>query len=253
MNFKKHLLTISLVILALILFWVFGVVQPRSNILGITTTQLETKEKIVALTFDDGPSPQYTEQVLGILEAKQVPATFFLVGENIDKYPAVAKKVYEQGHEIGNHSYTHFAMAFMTPQRIRAEISVTAEKIFRLTGATPATFRVPYGWYSPFLPQITSQNNLEIIGWNIDSLDWKKPGVNSIVNNVVGNIEPGSIILMHDGSNEENIPNRDQTVAALPQIIDSLREKGYIFLTVSELLSHDQYQVANAFSPISPQ
>jgi len=212
--------------------------KARKQVLGISISNVQTDQKIIALTFDDGPSPQYTESILNVLKDKNIKATFFVVGENIDKYPEVLKRIHKEGHEIGNHGNSHKRIAFMKSQQIAKEILITEEKIHYLTNTRPTIFRVPYGLFGSNLPATTQLLNLEVIGWNVDSLDWKNPGVEIIIDNVIKDVTEGSIILMHDGSNEDKIPNHDQTLSALPQIIGNLQENGYSFVTTSELLEN---------------
>ena len=218
----------------------------KKQVLGISTTSVQTDQKIIALTFVDGPSPQYTDCILKILKDKNIKATFFVVGENVDKYPEVLKRIHIQGHEIGNHSNSHKYINFMKFQELAKELMVAEEKIHYLTKIRPAIFRSPYGWHGSNLPKVTQLLKLKVIGWDVDSLDWKKPGEEEIIDNVVKNASKGSIVLMHDGSNEDKVPNRDQTLGALPQIIDELQEKGFSFVTVSELLENggaDRHQL----------
>jgi peptidoglycan-N-acetylglucosamine deacetylase len=237
MKFKKPLLALALAISFFPLRQFFSSLS-YPGVLGVSTTQAETDQKVVALTFDDGPSPQYTDQILNILADHHIKATFFVVGEQVDKHPQVFIRTYRQGHEIGNHSNTHPKMGLMDFTAIAKEILVAENKINDLIHIRPNIFRVPYDWYNDQLPKVVRLLNMNLIGWNVDSFDWTNPGTDKIVSNVVNNIEPGSIILMHDVSNKDKVPNRDQTIEALPQIIQILTNQGYSFLTVSELLSH---------------
>ena len=199
--------------------------------LGHIVWEIQTKEKVVALTFDDGPHPKYTEQILNLLEQYGAKGTFFLVGKHAEKNPQVVFRMYEEGHEIANHTYTH---PFTTSvPKVMKEIKQTEETLFSITGYSPNLFRPVEGQYTDKLVEEVVKEGYKIVmwSWHQDTEDWKDPGVNKIVNKVLNGIEEGNIVLFHDGGG-----NREQTVKALEIILPKLKEQGYKFITVTEML-----------------
>ncbi|RDY26334.1 oligosaccharide deacetylase [Romboutsia weinsteinii] len=193
-------------------------------------------EKIVALTFDDGPDKDYTPQVLDILKKHDVKATFFVVGENVTWNPELIKREYEEGHEIGNHTFTHINVAKKAYGEIDKEISQTQEEVKKVIGQEPKLFRPPYRAISKNMCDIIKSKNMNIILWsNLDPRDWSNPGVGYIINTINNKVENGNIILLHD-YNRVRV-KRSQTIQALEVIIPALKEKGYEFVTVSELIN----------------
>jgi peptidoglycan-N-acetylglucosamine deacetylase len=182
--------------------------------------------KVVALTFDDGPSP-FTVQVIRILVRERAKGTFFVLGNQIPGYERQLQRELAYGFEIGDHSFSH-------PQfPSSAQISRTRDRIKRATGFTPCLFRPPYGAVDRALIGRARALGMMTINWDVDPRDWSTPGTGAIYSRVVSAARPGSIILMHEGGGP-----RGQTVAALPSIIRTLRARGYQFATVSELLGH---------------
>ena len=199
--------------------------------------EIQTNEKVVALTFDDGPHPKYTVQILDLLEQYEAKGTFFLVGEQAEKNPQVVFRMYEDGHEIANHTYTH-PFTKSVPQ-IMKEIQQTDDTLFSITGHSPKLFRPVEGHYTEQLVEEVVKEGYKIVmwSWHQDTEDWKDPGVNVIANKVINGIEEGNIVLFHDGGG-----NREQTVKALEIIVPKLKEQGYTFITVSEMLQLQQEQ-----------
>jgi len=201
------------------------------------------RPKQVALTFDDGPDPVWTPQILDILEAKKAPATFFVIGENALAHPLLLDRILRDGSEIGNHSYTHPNLALVSPRGARIEINTTQRLVEAYTGRSTRLFRAPYfGDAEPTTedelgPALTAQKAGYVnVGLHVDSEDWTRPGVQSIIDTTLREVEDGdevksgNIILLHDSGG-----NRAQTVAALPAIIDGLRARGYELVPVSQL------------------
>ncbi|HEY1125872.1 MAG TPA: polysaccharide deacetylase family protein [Sphingobium sp.] len=208
-----------------------------------------TDPKKIAITFDDGPDPDWTPRILDILKAKHAPGTFFVIGENALEHPEILRRLVAEGNEVGNHSYTHPNLAEVSPLGVKLELNATQRLIEAYTGRSTRLFRAPYfGDAEPttadeLLPAaLAQQAGYTIVGLHVDPDDWKTPGVEHIVHDAVREVLAGSpersgnIILLHDGGG-----NRAQTIAALPQIIDQLRARGYQFVTASELagLSRD--------------
>lgn len=186
---------------------------------------------MVALTFDDGPHPQYTTQVLDLLEQYNAKGTFFLVGQQAEKNPEVVLRMHEEGHEIANHTYTH-PFTKSVP-KIMKEIDQTNDALFSITGNSPKLFRPVEGYYTDQLVEEVVKAGYKMVmwSWHQDTEDWKNPGVNKIVARVLNGIEQGNVVLFHDGGG-----NREQTVQALEKILPELQKRGFTFITISEML-----------------
>lgn len=178
----------------------------------------------VALTIDDGPGPVYTPQILKILAEHGVTATFSMVGQNVDSYPAIAREVAAAGHAIANHTWSHPDLAKLSTAAVRDEISRAGAAIHAATGQQPALFRAPYGAWSPALLDYCATQGLTPLDWSVDPRDWARPGVTAIVRNILATTRTGSIILEHDGGGD-----RSQTVAALKIVLPRLLDEGFRF------------------------
>jgi len=193
-----------------------------------------TAEKIVYLTFDDGPNEPYTSQVLDILDREGVKAIFFVCGENIERHPDTLKKTGERGHLIGNHGYTHSAFSVFTGIGMREEIEKNNQLIKKITGETTGFFRPPFGFMTPEVKKYIDENNYKTVLPDIIAFDWMdKKNPKEIEKAVVDKVKPGSIIVLHDGRGVE-IVNRSNMVKALPNIIKGLKAKGYVFKQVDQ-------------------
>jgi peptidoglycan/xylan/chitin deacetylase (PgdA/CDA1 family) len=182
--------------------------------------------KVIALTIDDGPSPVYTPQILQLLDKYQVTATFSMIGLEVDAYPGLAREVAAVGHMIANHTWSHLDLAFLPPVMIADQINRATGAIHTVTGRVPTLFRAPYGAWSPAVLAHCAQTGMTPLDWSVDPRDWSRPGVASIVGNIMRNTKTGSIILEHDGGG-----NRSQTVAALKVVLPRLLAAGYHFTT----------------------
>ncbi|WP_248924633.1 polysaccharide deacetylase family protein [Paenibacillus hamazuiensis] len=190
-------------------------------------------EKKVALTFDDGPDAKYTYQILDILKKNDVVATFFVTGEHAAAHKEAMKRIVDGGHEIGNHSWDHVDLTKLDQQQLEDEIDKTDEVIKSYTGHAPAFVRPPYGALSQQVADYAEKSH-KIVNWSVDTRDWEGVSSEKIVETVKKEIKPGAIILQHcAGGKHGNLSN---TVKALPQLIQTLKEKGYRLVTVSELL-----------------
>lgn len=185
-----------------------------------------SRVKCVALTFDDGPA-ESTEELLGILAARRVRATFFLVGENVAKYPELVRREHAAGHELGDHSYTHADLGTASKKKVMEELTRTQDAIRRASGVTPVLLRPPYGSMSKRLTGITREMGLAQVLWTVDPLDWEHRNTRYVEKRVLKAVKPGYVVLMHD--------IHPTTVKAVPTIIDRLAAEGYVFVTVSEL------------------
>lgn len=184
---------------------------------------IDPNSKMVALTFDDGPS-QYTEKIIEILKENNCNATFFVLGNKVNIYSDVLIKSLSYGNELGNHSYNHKWLIKLEKEEILDQINKTQELIKEYTGYTPKLIRPTYGSLNDTIKHIT---DLDIVLWNVDTLDWKYKSANRIVKNATKNLKDGNIILMHD--------THKQTLEALPKIIQIVKEQGYECVTVSEM------------------
>ena len=187
---------------------------------------IEDGHKAIALTIDDGPSPLYTPQVLALLARYQVTATFSMIGIQAQAHPAVAREVAAAGHLIANHTWTHLNLAWLPPALVTDQMNRATGAIHAATGRVPDLFRAPYGAWSPFVLGQCARTGMTPLGWSVDPRDWSRPGVPSIVANIMRNTHTGSIILEHDGGGD-----RSQTVAALKIVIPRLLAAGYHFRT----------------------
>lgn len=179
----------------------------------------------IALTFDDGPKSGLTERLLDILAKHDAKATFYILGRNISGNEEILKRQLAQGHELGNHSWTHDNLTTVSEEQLNYEINHTQEVIKNIVGEMPKTLRAPYGLYNAQVAQVA---NIPLVNWNVDSHDWNYRDARSSVNSVLSDVSPGAIVLMHDVHVE--------SIEAAEEIIIKLKQKGYQFVTVSELI-----------------
>jgi peptidoglycan/xylan/chitin deacetylase (PgdA/CDA1 family) len=194
-----------------------------------------TDELKIAITFDDGPHAISTPQILDLLYLYNVPATFFLVGKHLEKYPEIAREIVRAGHEIGNHTFSHSLLYVSTKNRIRDEISRTDTLLRNIDGAEPKFFRPPAGFFTKQVLDIAEQLGYKTVVGDVYPRDPHLPGKEKIVDRVLQRAVAGSIIILHDGGNAQRI-DRSQTLGALSEIIPRLKDKGFAFLTLSDLL-----------------
>lgn len=184
-------------------------------------------EPVVALTFDDGPHPYHTKKILATLKQERIPATFFLVGEHLERAPELARQALAHGHALGNHTWHHFYLDHMDAASTGAEIEITARLIENATGSRPAWFRPPGGYYTEDVLRVTRALGQRVALWSVDSRDWSEPGPEAIRRRVLAGLRPGAVILLHDSA--------AQTAAVLPRLIRDIRARGYRFATLDEL------------------
>ncbi len=187
-------------------------------------------DKVVALTFDDGPWPTYTAQVLDVLKSENVKATFFMIGRQVYRYPALVRRVRDEGHTIGNHTQSHAYLSRATPEQVRAQIYEGQAAIQKVAGVKSRWFRPPGGMMAPAVGPESSRLGLRVAMWTVDPQDWRKPPAPTIVRKVVLSARPGTVVLMHDGGGD-----RSATVESLRSIIRELKKQGYTFVTLDEL------------------
>lgn len=234
-------------------------VAPSTNVISdvpklfqgtiISQAKLKPTDKVVALTFDDGPGPKNTVQVLEILKKNNVKATFFMIGSMVQAFPKIAKQVADDGHVIGNHTWHHWYRRMDTATAAK-EIDRTADIIYKTTGEKTTLFRPPGGFLHNGLVDYAKNHHYAVMMWSGESGDAERrsPQVPGLVKNVIKSAKPGGIILMHDGGG-----NRAKTVKALPQMIADLKAQGYRFVTIPELLQiQDKEQMATASPTVTP-
>ncbi len=196
---------------------------------------VDTTKNEISITFDCAWGGDDIPKLLDILEKYEVKATFFIVGDWMNKYSDNVKLIAKNGHEVANHSYTHPNMTLLKDEEIRKEILMANNKILELTGKQNNLFRPPYGAYNNLVIKTAKSMGQYPIQWDVDSLDWKDLGVSAIIERVAQKVHNGSIILLHNDTK--------YTVSALPSLIENLRNKGYKFVTVSDLILKDNYYI----------
>jgi peptidoglycan/xylan/chitin deacetylase (PgdA/CDA1 family) len=209
-----------------------------SNFQGIVISEakLPPEKKVIALTFDDGPWPNTTAKVLDILKKNRIKSTFFVVGQNVKNYPDLTKQIVADGHIIANHTWHHWYHQ-MNAQAAAYEVANTTDIIYQTTGVKTSLFRPPGGIMNNGVAAYAKNNKYAVIMWSADSMDYSRPAVPRLMNNIFREAKPGGIVLMHDGGGD-----RSNTVKALPEIINRFRKQGYEFVTVPELLEmQDQH------------
>ncbi len=213
--------------------WDTNVIKLCHPLIEQPVYNVKTSANIVAITVDDGPDPRYTPAILDIFESYNVKATFFLVGSEVEKHPDIAKRIFSEGHDIGNHTMTHPEMRNISYQEAIKEISSANAAIAKITGADIQYFRPPKGVTNELIHKTLLDMGYTTVLWDLglENKNCKTPQEMSA--RVVNNVNPGNIILLHDGRLD-----RDKTVQALPAMLDGLRDKGYSFVTIAELMTH---------------
>lgn len=209
-----------------------GAFYRNSPVFGSVLGRLDTSEQVVALTFDDGPNPNATPAILDALAAKDVKATFFVLGRHAERWPEIVARATLKGHQIGNHGYFHRKLHFKSPFYIRQDIKLGKRAIERTGAHSPTIFRAPHGFRNPWVSPIARSLGESVVGWTLGVWDSDNPGVAEIVARTVEGARPGSIILLHDGDGYNPDGDRAQTAAAVPRIVDELRARGYSFVTL---------------------
>lgn len=207
--------------------------SPRS---GEAIKSHDNSLKKIALTFDDGPHPEYTEKILGVLAENEIKATFFMIGENVSRRPELVKRIAEAGHEIGNHTWSHRKTWKLDYGALLDELNRTEDAIFEACGMRPSLFRPPDGIRSAAMATAAEQMDYKVILWTVDTRDWERKTTKSIMTcTILNNVRSGSIILCHDFVSRSD----SVTAGALAEAIPKLIAEGYDFVTVSELLDSE--------------
>ena len=190
--------------------------------------------KNIFLTFDDGPNEPYTSQILGILKKFNVKASFFVCGKNVEYYPRIARKIVEDGHVIGNHTYSHSYIPAILGLEL-GEIQKTDRIIFQVCGVRTRYVRLPWGHARPWLRRDLTTHGYKLFLWHVDARDWKRPDFHLLAKRITQKSKPNSIILLHNGEKTRHGADRSQTVRALPIILTNLKKEGYAFETIDIL------------------
>ncbi|MCX5692651.1 MAG: polysaccharide deacetylase family protein [Candidatus Omnitrophica bacterium] len=243
MNKKIFLFSLAAIVYVAFLFAIVTVFFDQAILLRKHTFyRANVHGKVIALTFDDGPSNEWTPQILDALKEAKVKATFFALGEHVARYPEIARRVIREGHEIGNHSYNHHALIFYKTGELKKEIKDCEKAVQDATGITTRYFRPPKAWLNETEKKIINSMGYVVVLWSLNSKDWVTFDDRYIVRFIVKNVRPGDIILFHDSGGVFGVDggDRNETVKTLPDLINKLQGMGYKFLTISELLQSNE-------------
>jgi peptidoglycan/xylan/chitin deacetylase (PgdA/CDA1 family) len=233
----KKRLRISLIGFAVAAIFISNLVFAAGSAYAMPTPK--TTEKVVALTFDDGPSKEYTPQFLTVFKKYNAKVTFFVCGGWVKVNPDILKMEYAAGHEIANHTYTHPLLSKMSEGAIIRELTRTSDIIDKTIHVYPIVMRPPFGASSPAVNSAVAKLGFHKVTWTflVNDYDYKKTTSDRIASQIIANAHPGAILVMHDGNG-----NRQKTLDALPKIIETLRDRGYRFVTVAEILHVKPYR-----------
>ena len=216
-------------------------INPRSRFYGKVWSNGNRNKPRIALTFDDGPNEPYTSQVLGILDQYGIQATFFIIGQNARRYPDVCRRIVTTGNVIGNHSYHHDkSLCLRGGKAVARDIKLAHQAIYECTGLEPKLFRPPHGFRTPWMMRTVRNLGYNVVTWDNMTGDWnaEKSG-QEIVRDIIGRAKPGGVIVLHDGRDSRLSYDRSQMLQALPFVIGTLKERGFDFVTVPELLESE--------------
>ncbi|MDL2280483.1 polysaccharide deacetylase family protein [Selenomonadales bacterium OttesenSCG-928-I06] len=243
LNYFKAFKKVKIISLTIAIFGIFigttfllNAVLPNNNFYGPIVSHGSSNEKIIALTFDDGPYSPYTEQILDVLKEKNVKATFFIVGHNAASNPEIVKRIVSEGHQIGNHTYNHIDLLKTSNKEMIEELSSTNKILFEITGQEVKIMRPPFGAKDANVVKTAQEKGLQVITWSVDGKDWLNRGVDITSNEILTKATSGDIILLHDGDEVKSENSREQTVIVTKIIVDELIKQGYELTTVDKLL-----------------
>lgn len=203
-----------------------------------TITAVRTSSPVVAMTFDDGPHPRNTPRLLDMLRERGIKATFYVIGNRVATWPDITRRIHEDGHEIGNHSWSHPFLSKLSQGRVLREIDQTTNAIWQVTGRPPVTFRPPYGAFTRAQRTwLHTNRKLPTILWSVDPVDWRRPGPRAVSSRILRGSHKGAIILSHD--------IHRGTIDAMPATLDGLAARGMRFVTVSQILGWPTWQTRN--------
>ena len=216
---------------------------------GVTYSRVSVGQPYIAMTFDDGPHPQNTPRLLDMLRDRNIKATFYVIGRNVDLYPSITRRIVAEGHEIGNHTYTHGNLTKMSKDGVVSELTRCRNSIAKATGVQPRTMRPPYGaLLQAQRSWIREEIGYPTILWSVDPRDWQRPGPSVVTSRILSATTPGGIVLAHD--------LHAPTVDAMPATLDGLLRKGYKFVPVSQLIAMEpkaEPTTAQATTPAGAQ
>lgn len=196
----------------------------------LSYSSVQTDQMVLAMTFDDGPHPVNTPKLLDILKQRNIKATFFVIGKSAKTYPNIIKRIIAEGHEIGNHTWTHASLTSRSDAQIRSELKQSEDALVAAAGYRPHLVRPPYGAINTRIKQLMfSEFGYATIMWSVDPQDWRRPGVSVVTSRLINGAHNGAILLAHD--------IHPPTIAAMPGTLDQLLAKGYQFVTVSQLMN----------------
>lgn len=200
-----------------------------------TVTAISTSQRVVAMTFDDGPHPRLTPQLLDMLKARNIRATFYVIGANVVRYPQLVMRMLNEGHEVGNHTWSHPYLTSRSSDGVVRELDRTTSAIYQVTGKVPVTMRPPYGaMHARQRLMVHERRNMPTVLWSVDPQDWRRPGASVVARRILDQTRPGGIVLSHD--------IHSPTIRAMPATLDGLTARGYDFVTVSEMLGWPRWQ-----------
>jgi peptidoglycan-N-acetylglucosamine deacetylase len=212
-----------------------GTWHRNSWVFGRPLTHLPGPGDVVSITFDDGPNPRATPQILDVLRREGVHATFFVLGRHADRWPELVRRMADEGHQLGNHGYWHRKLHRRTPGYVRDDLTRGTEALFKASGGVRAKhFRAPHGFRSPWVTPIAHSLGQRTIGWSLGVWDSARPGVDEITRRALEGVRARSILLLHDGDGYDAEGDRQQTADALPSIIEGLRARGFCFATLPD-------------------
>jgi peptidoglycan/xylan/chitin deacetylase (PgdA/CDA1 family) len=232
----KRVAIITVVVAAVVAGAWYFFEAPFNQTFGTTVTQVPVQQKVVALTFDDGPNPPFTDEIVDYLHRAHVPATFFVVGKAVQAHPDIVRREVRDGDAIGNHTWDHAHLVLLSKAHVERELDDTEAAIMRVTGVHTTLFRPPFGARDFLVLRVARERGYKVIMWSVPlPSDWTNPAPSVIAERVVKNVKDGSIIVLHDG-NKGAYGNRASTVAATALIVKALLARGYRFVTVPELI-----------------
>jgi peptidoglycan/xylan/chitin deacetylase (PgdA/CDA1 family) len=235
MNLKRIIVITAIVAVLVAAAWYISE-APYNQMFGATVTQVPVHQKVVALTFDDGPNPPYTDEIVAYLHGAHAPATFFVVGKAVAAHPEILRTELRDGDALGNHSWDHAHLVLLSRRHVEREIDDCENAIYQATGTRPALFRPPFGARDFLVLRVAREKGYRVIMWSVPlPADWTGPPPAVIAKRVLAHVKNGSIIVLHDGDRGRS-GDRRATVEATRLIVIALRAQGYSFVTVPQLL-----------------
>ncbi|MBC7659145.1 MAG: polysaccharide deacetylase family protein [Chitinophagaceae bacterium] len=222
----------------------FPVFRPRSNFYIPTLSSAPNQPGLVAFTFDDGPDPRYTPQILDFLDREGISATFFVVGARVAEHPELVRDMIARGHIVGNHSYRHgFDFHFSLSSALHRDLDAFDDVMDEVIGKKCRLFRSPQGFRTPLLADVLRARKLVCVGWSARGFDTVRSDANAIVSSLIKKVASGGIMLLHDGGGLGGSEAREPTLKALPKLVASLRDRGLAFERLDKLLGTEAYFV----------